>query len=64
LQVSQKTLPGVGNQLNNSQRREVESRLKRSKALIQSMTKKEREDPELLISDKASSSRIMCITRR
>ena len=44
--------------------REVESRLKRSKALIQSMTKKEREDPELLISDKASRSRIMCITRR
>lgn len=58
-----KMLPGIGNQLNSSKIREVESRLKRSKSMIQSMTKKERENPELFISDKTARSRILRITR-
>lgn len=58
-----KMLPGVGNSLNNSQIREVEARLKRSKAMIQSMTKKERENPELFIKDKTARSRIIRVTK-
>lgn len=58
-----KMLPGMGNALNNSQIREVETRMKRSKAMIQSMTKKERENPELFIKDKNARSRILRITR-
>jgi signal recognition particle subunit SRP54 len=58
-----KMLPGVGNSLNNSQIKEVEARLKRSKAMIQSMTKKERENPDLFIKDKTARSRVMRITR-
>ena len=42
-------LPGMGSQLNSSKIREVEKRLNRSKAMIQSMTKQERKNPELLI---------------
>jgi signal recognition particle subunit SRP54 len=58
-----KMLPGVGSSLNNSQIKEVEARLKRSKAMIQSMTKKERENPDLFIKDKTARSRIMRITK-
>ena len=58
-----KMLPGIGGQLDNSKIREVEARLKRSKAMIQSMTKKERENPELFIGDKTARSRILRITR-
>ena len=53
-----KMLPGVGGQLDNAKIREVEKRLKRSKAMIQSMTKKERNDPELFITDRMARSRI------
>ncbi len=58
-----KMLPGVGGQLDNSKIREVEIRLKRAKAMIQSMTKQEREDPELFIKDKTARSRILRIAR-
>jgi signal recognition particle subunit SRP54 len=58
-----KMLPGIGGQINNSQLREAETRLKRSKSMIQSMTKKERGDPELFIKDKDARSRILRITR-
>jgi signal recognition particle subunit SRP54 len=58
-----KMLPGIGGQLGNSQIREVEARLKRSKAMIQSMTKFERLDPELFIKDKTARSRILRISR-
>lgn len=58
-----KMMPGIGNQLNNSKIREVEARLKKSKAMINSMTKKERQFPELLISDRTGRSRIMRITK-
>jgi len=57
-----KMLPGVGSQISNSQIREVEGRLKKNEALICSMTKKERANPELLISDATSRSRIERIT--
>ncbi len=58
-----KMLPGIGGQLDNSKIREVEARLKRSKAMIQSMTKKERENPELFIGDKTARSRILRVAR-
>ena len=58
-----KMLPGMGNALSNSQIKEVEARLKRSNSMIQSMTKKERENPELFIKDKTARSRIQRIAR-
>mmetsp|Transcript_5899 Transcript_5899/g.8667 ORF Transcript_5899/g.8667 Transcript_5899/m.8667 type:complete len:586 (-) Transcript_5899:22-1779(-) len=58
-----KMLPGVGGQLDNNKIREVEIRLKVSKAMIQSMTKKERLNPELFIKDRTARSRIMRITK-
>ena len=53
-----KMLPGIGNQIDSNQIRGVEARLKRSKAMIQSMTKKEKENPELFITDRTARSRI------
>jgi len=58
-----KMLPGMGGMLDNSKITEVEKRLKRSKAMIQSMSKKERANPELLISDKTARSRLQRITK-
>lgn len=58
-----KMLPGIGGQLDNNKIREVEARLKRSKAMIQSMTKKERENPDLFITDKSARSRVLRIAR-
>jgi len=57
-----KMLPGIGSQINSAQIKEVELRLKRSKALICSMTKKERANPELLITDRSARSRLRRIT--
>lgn len=58
-----KMMPGMGNQLNMNQIREVEIRLKRSKAMIDSMTKKERANPELLFKDPTARSRLIRITK-
>merc|ERR1712008_248294 len=58
-----KMLPGMGNMISDKQLKEVEARLKRSKAMIQSMNKKERRNPELLITDKTARSRLMRITK-
>ncbi len=58
-----KMMPGVGNQLNMNQIRDVEARLKKNKAMINSMTKKERMSPELLITDSTARSRLMRITK-
>jgi signal recognition particle subunit SRP54 len=58
-----KMLPGMGNVLDSSRIREVEARLKKNEAMICSMTKKERADPELLIKDKTARSRLMRITK-
>jgi hypothetical protein len=57
-----KMLPGIGGQISNAQIKEVEIRLKRSKALICSMTKKERANPDLLITDRTARSRLRRIT--
>lgn len=58
-----KMLPGMGNMVSDKQLKDVEARLKRSKAMIQSMTKQERRSPELLITDKTARSRIIRITK-
>ena len=58
-----KMIPGVSGMMDNSRIREVESRLKKSEAMICSMTKKERLNPELLITDATARSRIRRITK-
>jgi len=58
-----KLMPGMGGQLNNNQIKEVEERLAKNKSMICSMTKKERLNPDLLIKDSASRSRLMRITK-
>lgn len=55
-------LPGMGSQLNSSKIREVEKRLNRSKSMIQSMTKQERKNPELLITHHTARSRLRRLT--
>jgi len=57
-----KMMPGMAGALDNSKMREVEVRLKKNEAMICSMTKKERSNPELLITDKSARSRIRRIT--
>lgn len=57
-----KMMPGMGGQLNMNQIRDVEARLKKNEAMICSMTKKERSNPELLITDSTARSRIIRIT--
>jgi signal recognition particle subunit SRP54 len=49
--------------LDSKKIREAEERLKRNKAMICSMTKKERANPELLITDSTARSRLLRITR-
>ena len=58
-----KMLPGMGGMLDNSQMRQVEQRIKRSEAMICSMTKKERANPDLLMTDKSARSRLTRIAK-
>jgi signal recognition particle subunit SRP54 len=59
-----KMMPGMGGgQISNSQIREAEARLKKNKALICSMTKQERANPDILIKSPTARSRIMRITK-
>ncbi len=58
-----KMLPGLGNMIDNTQLRQVEQRIKRSEAMICSMTKKERANPALLLMDRSARSRLMRITK-
>ncbi len=58
-----KMLPGMGNALDTSRIKEVEARIRTSEAMIKSMTKKERADPDILIKDKTARSRLMRITK-
>ncbi len=58
-----KMLPGLGNMIDNTQLRQVEQRIKRSEAMIRSMTKKERANPALLLTDRSARSRLMRITK-
>ena len=53
----------MGNQLNMNQIRDVEARLKKNKAMICSMTKAERANPELLIKSPTARSRLIRITK-
>jgi signal recognition particle subunit SRP54 len=58
-----KMMPGLGGQISASQIKEVEQRLKKNRAMICSMTKKERLNPELLITDPTARSRLIRITK-
>eukprot|EP00590_Aulacoseira_subarctica_P003114 CAMPEP_0172422190 /NCGR_PEP_ID=MMETSP1064-20121228/8386_1 /TAXON_ID=202472 /ORGANISM="Aulacoseira subarctica , Strain CCAP 1002/5" /LENGTH=527 /DNA_ID=CAMNT_0013162955 /DNA_START=212 /DNA_END=1795 /DNA_ORIENTATION=- len=58
-----KMIPGLGGSIDNSQIRSIEKRFKKSEAMINSMTKKERANPDLLVSDKTARSRITRITK-
>ena len=58
-----KMMPGMGGQLSNNQIREAEQRLKKNKAMICSMTPKERQNPELFLKDSTSRSRLIRITK-
>jgi signal recognition particle subunit SRP54 len=58
-----KLMPGVGNMIDNSRIREVEGRLKKNKAMICSMTKKERLNPDLLLTAPSARSRLQRISR-
>ncbi len=58
-----KMLPGVGNMINNSQLRMVEKRIKRSEAMMCSMTKKKRANPDLLLTDRLARLHVMRITK-
>lgn len=56
-----KMMPGM--KLDDQRIREVEDKAKRAKALINSMTKKERTNPELLIRDKSAVSRMTRVAK-
>jgi signal recognition particle subunit SRP54 len=58
-----KMLPGLRNMIDNSQLRMVEKRKKRSKAMIFSITKEERANPDLLLTDRSARSHVMRITK-
>jgi signal recognition particle subunit SRP54 len=58
-----KMMPGLSGQMNMNQMREVEARLKKNEAMIYSMNKKERANPDLLITHPTARTRIMRITK-
>lgn len=58
-----KMMPGLGGQISANQIKEVEQRLKKNKSMICSMTKKERRNPELLITDPTARNRLIRITK-
>jgi len=58
-----KMLPGMAGNIDANQMRAVERRLKKSEAMICSMTLKERANPDLLIKDTTARSRIQRITK-
>jgi len=58
-----KMIPGMAGQIDAGQMRQVEARLKKNEAMICSMSKKERANPDLLISDKSGRSRIERIAK-
>lgn len=58
-----KMIPGMAGNIDANQMRAVEKRLKKSEAMICSMTKKERANPELLVKDSSARSRLMRITK-
>mmetsp|Transcript_102197 Transcript_102197/g.295667 ORF Transcript_102197/g.295667 Transcript_102197/m.295667 type:complete len:143 (-) Transcript_102197:118-546(-) len=57
-----KLMPGMGG-IDNSQIRAAEARLKKNEAMINSMTKQERRQPALLITDSTARSRLQRIAK-
>ena len=53
-----KMIPGVGNQISAAQISGATARLKKSEAMINSMTKKERSSPDLLLNGRAARGRL------
>eukprot|EP00538_Stauroneis_constricta_P000594 CAMPEP_0119556856 /NCGR_PEP_ID=MMETSP1352-20130426/8680_1 /TAXON_ID=265584 /ORGANISM="Stauroneis constricta, Strain CCMP1120" /LENGTH=552 /DNA_ID=CAMNT_0007603863 /DNA_START=59 /DNA_END=1714 /DNA_ORIENTATION=+ len=58
-----KMMPGVGGNIDPTQIRDAEERMKKNQSMINSMTKKERAQPKLLISDKTARSRLERIAK-
>ena len=58
-----KMMPGLGGQISANQIKEVEQRLKKNKSMICSMTKKERRNPDLFITDPTARNRLLRITK-
>lgn len=58
-----KMIPGMAGMVDPNQMRTAEIRLKKNEAMIFSMTKKERANPELLITDPTARSRVERITK-
>jgi len=57
-----KMMPGMGG-VTNEQMQAAETRLKKNEAMISSMTKKERQNPQLLITDSTARSRLQRIAK-
>jgi len=58
-----KMLPGMGSMIDGNQMREVEKRIKKQSSMVYSMTKKERANPDMLLTDKSARSRLLRITK-
>jgi signal recognition particle GTPase len=58
-----KMIPGLGGALDGNHIRAIEKRFKKNEAMINSMTKKERANPDLFVTDKTARSRNMRITK-
>merc|ERR1719199_2239370 len=56
-------IPGMADKVDDAMLAGVESRMKKSDALINSMTKRERADPSLLITDSTGKSRLTRIAK-
>ena len=57
-----KMIPGIGGLIDTNKITQVEKRLKKNKAIIRNMTKKERANPDLFVKDRSSQSRLRRIT--
>ena len=54
-----KMIPGIGGLIDTNKITQVEKRLKKNKAIIRNMTKKERANPDLFVKDRSSQSRTL-----
>lgn len=58
-----KMMPGMAGMMDDNQMSAAEKRLKKSKSLILSMTKKERQNPDMFIKDKTGPSRVRRVSK-
>jgi len=58
-----KMIPGMAGKIDDKMLRTAEDRLKKSEAMITSMTKKEKSNPDLLITDRTARSRLERIAK-